>query len=129
MQRISQRKRVILYFSLFLTVTIIVDLILVYFLGTFLSSWSYIFGSTFKENFLTLMFIEGAAFLGFGALFVGGVLENRTTSTTGPKSAYDAEMLSKDRADRRRQQISVGIMLMLLGGLLILSVIIGFFAW
>ncbi len=127
MHSISQRKNVILYFSVFLTVTIIVDLVLVYFFGTLLSSWAYIFGSTFKENFLALLFLEGAVFLGVGALFVGGVLENRMPSTTGPKSAYDAEMLSKDRADRRQQQISVGIMLMVLGGLLILSVIIGFF--
>ena len=73
------------------------------------------------------MFIEGAAFLGVGALFVGGFAENRMTGTTGPKSSYDVEMLSKDRVEHRRQQISLGIMLMLLGGLLIIGVLIGFF--
>jgi hypothetical protein len=126
-QHTIQRKRLALYFVVFLTVVVIADFAVVHFFGALLRSSAYIFGSTFKENFLALMFIEGAGFLGVGALFVGGYLENRMTGITGPKSAFDVEMLSKDRAEHRRQQISVGVMLMLLGGLLILGVIIGLF--
>ncbi len=121
-------KKALAYFTVILAATIISDLLIVSFFGPALSSSaSYIFGTTFKENLLSLMFVEGAILLGMGALSAGGFSESGMTRTQGPKAAYDVEKLSPGRPERRREQTRVGAVLMLVGAVLLLMMIIGIF--
>jgi hypothetical protein len=123
---ISGLKKTAEYFAVILAAAVIFNIAVVTLLGaSFSSSVSFIFGKTAKENFLALLFIEGAFLFGIGALLAGGFSENRMMSTSGPKAAYDIEKLSADRPERRRQQVSAGIALMLVGGVLLLMTIIG----
>ena len=123
---ISGQKKIAGYFAAVLAVAVILNWAVVALFGASLSSSvSFIFGRTAKENFLALLFIEGAFLFGIGALLAGGFSENRMMSTSGPKAAYDIEKLSAGRPERRRQQVSAGIALMLIGGVLLLMTIIG----
>jgi len=125
---ISSPKRTAAYFAAFLLAAVILDFVLVTAFGNILSSTaSFVFGKTAKENFLSLLFIEGAFLLGIGALLAGGFAENRMIPTSGPKAAYDIEKLSPGRPERRKEQTSVGIALMLVGAVLLLVMVIGIF--
>ena len=123
---ISGHKRTAAYFAVILAATVVLNTAIVtLFSPSLSSSAAFIFGKTSKENFLALLFLEGAFLLGIGASLVGGFSENRMMSTSGPKAAYDIEKLSAGRPERRRKQSSDGIALMLAGGVLLLMTIIG----
>lgn len=95
------------------------DFVLAFLFGSLIrSSFPFIFGRNDIETFISLAFLEGSVIFGLGAFFASGISE-RTSVPATPADVYRIEKLSLQRSERRKRQISTGVFLMLIGGLLL----------
>jgi hypothetical protein len=122
---ISGWKKVLIIFAVSDILIMLVDLVVVYlFGGQFRSYAGWLFGSNDKETLGSLLFIEGALIVGIGASLVAGYAENTMQPARSPSTPYVVEKISTQRGEFREEQISVGLMLMLIGAPLIITCII-----
>ena len=119
-------KRLLLIIAAFDLVMLIANFAAAFSFGFQLrSSASWLFGSSDKETFGSLLFIEGAILIGIGALIAGGFSESRTTSPhNNPSAPYKVEKLSEQRPEFRKKQTSTGFLMMFVGVPLIVITIL-----
>jgi hypothetical protein len=119
---VSEWKKVLLTILASALVLMIADFILAFLFGSQIrSSAAFIFGNNNKETFISLLFIEGAFVFGAGAFFASGIPQTRVAAPSGPASPYIIEKLSSQRPEDRKKQISTGVFLILIGGLLLVT--------
>jgi hypothetical protein len=111
-------------FAVFEMLIILTDYIVAFLYGvTLRASAGWLFGRNDVETFGSLLFIEGAILVGVGAIIAAGFSENVAAPVRSPSTAYMVEKISKNRAEHRENQISTGILLMLIGAPLIIVTI------
>jgi hypothetical protein len=125
LKNISGWKKAITIMVFFNVLIFVIDLISVVLYGTQIRlTAAWIFGNEDKTTLSSLLFIEGALIIGTGAMLAGGYAEGRIQSAKAPSTAYVTEKLSKQRAEFRENQISIGLLLMLTGlPLVIMSIL------
>ncbi|TRO54895.1 hypothetical protein E2P63_00440 [Candidatus Bathyarchaeota archaeon] len=125
LKNISGWKKAITIMVFFNILILVIDLIAVVLYGTQIRlTAAWIFGNEDKTTLSSLLFIEGALIIGTGALLAGGYAEGRIQTSKTPSTAYVTEKLSKQRAEFRENQISTGLLLMVMGlPLVIMSIL------
>jgi hypothetical protein len=122
---ISGLKKILIIFAVSDILVMLVDLVVVYlFGGQFRSYAGWLFGSNNKETLGSLLFIEGALIVGIGASLAAGYAETSMQPARSPSTPYVTEKISAQRGEFREEQISLGLMLMLVGVPLIIICII-----
>jgi hypothetical protein len=83
------------------------------------SSSPFAFGSNDFATFISIAFLEGGVIFTLGAFFASGIAESRTTVRSNPADIDRIEKSTSPPPQRKKTQISIGIFLMLIGGLLL----------
>lgn len=120
--RFSGWRKVLLGAGCFWSALLIVDYLLVYFYGSwFWSNAGYIFGSDIRMTLGVLMFIEGAAILAMGAIWASGSMETQFQWGNIKTNPYIHREDWKQRNEQTENEKSVGKMLMLAGGPILIA--------
>jgi hypothetical protein len=129
MKNISKWRSVLARVAIFGIALILADLVFVYFFGS--QIWfhvGYLFGNDANSTLSVLLFIEGGVFLAMGTLWASGSMDNVYYGKYYKTSAS----LSKTDWEQRREQTenpsNVVKILILVGGLLLITALLLLFA-
>jgi len=125
MKRVFGLRTVLMKAACFWLALVIADFVMVYLFGPQIWSYAgYFFGNDVRITLGVLMFIEGGVLLALGTLWASGSMENVHYGKYGKTYAY----FSKEDWEKRREQIEkpsdVVKILMLTGGVILITSII-----
>ena len=125
MKHFFKLRNVLIRAACFWCALVLADFVLVYFFGPkFWSYAGYVFGNDVKVTLAVLMFIEGGVLLALGTLWASSSMENVQYGKYRKSYAY----FSKEDWEKRREQIEnpsdVVKILMLTGGVILITSII-----
>ena len=129
MKNISKWRSVLARVVIFGIVVILADLVFVYFFGS--QIWShvgYLFGKDAYTSLSVLLFIEGGVFLAMGTLWASGSMDNVYYGKYYKTSASLSKIDWEQRREQTENPSNVVKILILVGGLLLITALLLLFA-
>jgi hypothetical protein len=114
--RLGNWKKFLVKASIVSAIIILVDLVIVYLYGSTIWLYAgYLFGNNVKTTLSTLLFIEGAAILVLGFVWLSGAMEVNFDGSNIRTNIYNRKEQWKQRPNELEQENSAGKVMILVG--------------
>ena len=114
--RLGNWKKFLFIASIVSAFIILANLVIVYFYGFTIWLYAgYFFGNNFKTTLSTLLFIEGAAILALGFVWLSGAMEVNFDGSNIKTNIYNRKEQWKQRPNELEQENSAGKVMILVG--------------